>query len=92
MVLLVIDTQNLVVNPTLYAFDTFVHNIQTLIAAARANHIEVIYVRHEDEALIKGTQSHEIYDKFKPMPNEMIFDKKVNSAFKETLKRMSSNK
>lgn len=84
MVLLVIDTQNLVVTPNLYAFDTFVHHVKTLIATARTNHIEVIYVRHEDEALIKGTEGHEIYDAFKPMPDEMIFDKKVNSAFKET--------
>ncbi len=34
--------------------------------------------------LTKGTDGFEIYEKFQPMNDEKIFDKKVNSAFKET--------
>lgn len=87
MILLVVDTQKLITNKGLYAFDTFVSNVKTLISLARANQIEVIYVRHDDgpnEALTKGVEGFEIYDAFKPLDGEKIFDKTVNSAFKES--------
>jgi len=87
MVLLVVDTQKLIVNEKLYEFDKFVFNVKRLIHEARENNIEVIYVRHDDgagEELTKGADGFEIYEKFQPMENEKIFDKKVNSAFKGT--------
>lgn len=87
MVLLVVDTQRLIVNQNLYEFNKFVSNVKKIIHAARENNIEVIYVRHDDGAgteLTKGTDGFEIYEKFQPMENEKIFDKKVNSAFKGT--------
>ncbi len=87
MVLLVIDTQKLITNENLYAFDKFVANVEKLIQVARINNIEVIYVRHDDgigNELTKGNIGFEIYEKFKPRPTEKIFDKEVNSAFKET--------
>ncbi len=46
MILLVVDTQNLIMNDDLYQFQTFVYRIKTLIKEARNNDIEVIYVRH----------------------------------------------
>jgi len=87
MVLLVIDVQKLIVTEKLYKFDLFVSNIKKLICAARKNKIEVIYVRHDDgegSELTKGTDEFEIYDEFKPFPKEKIFDKSVNSAFRDT--------
>lgn len=87
MVLLVVDTQNLIMNNELYKFQVLVHRIRTLIEKARNNHIEVIYVRHDDgvgQELTKGTQGYEIYEDFRPMPDERVFDKDVNSAFKGT--------
>jgi len=87
MVLLVIDVQKLIVTESLYKFDLFVSNIKKLICAARKNKIEVIYVRHDDgegSELTKGTDEFEIYDEFKPFPKEKIFDKSVNSAFRDT--------
>jgi len=87
MVLLVVDTQKLIVNSKLYEFDKFVSNVKRLIHEAREKSIEVVYVRHDDGAgteLTKGTEGFEIYESFQPMENEKIFDKKVNSAFKET--------
>ena len=48
MVLLVVDTQNLIMNNDLYEFQTLVYRIKTLIKEARNNNIEVIYVRHDD--------------------------------------------
>ena len=45
MVLLVVDTQNLITNSDLYNFNAFENAVKMLIAAARENHVEVIYVR-----------------------------------------------
>ena len=87
MVLLVVDTQNLITTRELYNFEVFEHTVKTLIAAARENDVEVIYVRHDDgagAALTKGTPGFEIYEGFSPLPGEKIFDKTVNSAFKGT--------
>lgn len=87
MVLLVIDTQKLITNEKLYEFERSTGNVQKLIREARKNHIEVIYVRHDDgpeSELTKGTEGFEIYEKFKPLDGEKIFDKEVNSAFKGT--------
>lgn len=87
MVLLVIDTQKLITNENLYNFDLFVSNVEKIIHTARQNNIEVIYVRHDDgpnEELTKGTEGFEIYEKFQPKGQEKIFDKHVNSAFKES--------
>ena len=87
MVLLVVDTQKLITNEKLYNFNEFVENVQSLINTARENNIEVIYVRHDDGEeceLTKGKDGFEIYEKFKPINGEKIFDKTVNSAFKES--------
>lgn len=87
MVLLVVDTQKLITNDRLYMFDRFVSNVKELIAAARENSVEVIFVRHDDgegSALSKGTDGFEIYDGFKPLGGEKIFDKAVNSPFRQT--------
>ena len=87
MVLLVVDTQKLITGQELYKFEVFEQNVKTLISAARENGIEVIFVRHDDGAgaeLTKGTPGFEIYEGFKPLQGEKIFDKTVNSAFKGT--------
>lgn len=87
MVLLVVDTQKLITNEGLYEFNTFVSNVKKIIHEARTNNIEVIYVRHDDgigNELTEGNDGFEIYEEFKPMNHEKIFDKKVNSAFKNT--------
>lgn len=87
MVLLIVDAQKEIVNERLYAFDAFVANVKTLIKAARENGVEVIYVRHDDGEgcdLHKGSEGFEIYEEFKPLDGEKIFDKTVNSAFNGT--------
>ena len=87
MVLLVVDTQKLITNSDLYNFSAFENAVKTLIAAARENNVEVIYVRHDDgngTELTKGTEGFEIYEGFEPKQGEKIFDKTVNSSFKDT--------
>lgn len=87
MVLLVVDAQNAIMNEKLYQFEKFTANVKLLIKTARNNKIEVIYVRHDDGPgceLTKGQEGFEIYDEFRPINGEQIFDKNVNSAFKGT--------
>lgn len=87
MVLLVVDTQKLITTPDLYNFNVFEDVVKTLIAAARENKIEVIYVRHDDGVgaeLTKGTPGFDIYEGFGPQPGKKIFDKTVNSSFMGT--------
>ncbi|WP_024859895.1 isochorismatase family protein [Ruminococcus flavefaciens] len=85
--LLVIDAQELITNDRLYAFDLFTENVRTLIAEARKNGVEVIYVRHDDgegKPLSKGNDGFDIYSGFAPESGEHIFDKYVNSPFRDS--------
>lgn len=87
MVLLVIDAQKAITNEKLYKFETFVSNVKMLIKNARDNNVEVIYVRHDDgpdSVLAKGNEGFDIYEGFKPDNAEKIFDKSVNSPFKDS--------
>lgn len=87
MVLLVIDAQEQITNESLYNFKGFVDTVRMLIAAARKRGVEVIYVRHDDGAapgLVKGTAGFDVYSGFAPESGERIYDKTVNSAFRDT--------
>lgn len=87
MVLLVVDTQKLITNENLYKFGEFKSNVKSLIVAARENDIEVIFVRQDDgvgNELTKGNECFEIFEEFQPTDKELIFDKTVNSSFKDT--------
>ncbi|MBO5522845.1 MAG: cysteine hydrolase [Roseburia sp.] len=84
MVLLVVDTQKGITDERLFEFEKVKNNIKILIAEARKNHVEVVYVRHDDgpgSGFSVGDDEFEIFDEFAPMKGERIFDKKVNSAF-----------
>lgn len=87
MVLLVVDTQKLITNSSLFQFELFEARVKALISACRNNNVEVIFVRHDDGAgceLSKGNEGFEIYEGFVPAMGEMIFDKFVNSPFRNT--------
>ena len=87
MVLLVVDAQELITTDKLYMADRFIANVKQLIGEARANGVEVIYVRHDDGEgceLTKGKAGYEIYSGFAPAKGEKIFDKRVNSPFRDT--------
>ncbi len=88
MVLLIVDTQKLIMDSHLYNFESFKSNIKLLISNAREKGMEVVYVRHYDApgegALAKDQDGFQIYDEFKPQADEKIFDKDVNSAFKNS--------
>lgn len=83
MVLLVIDTQKGITDERLYEFERFKSNICLLISEARANGVEVVYVRHDDgpgTGFSVGDEEFEIYEEFAPAGDERVFDKTVNSA------------
>lgn len=87
MVLLVIDAQKEITNERLYKFHEFVFTVKLLIEASRENGVEVIFVRHDDGAgtpMTKGLDGFELYEEFAPERDEKIFDKRVNSPFKDT--------
>ena len=84
MVLLVVDTQKGCFDERLYAFETVRNNIKQLIATARENNIEVVYVQHDDgpgTELDRSSDNYEIYEEFAPRSGERCFEKNVNSAF-----------
>ncbi len=84
MKLLVIDVQKGITDDRLYNFKEFEKNIITLIDMARENAIEVIYVQHDDGSgtgFSVGDEEYEIYDKIKPLEQEKIYRKTVNSCF-----------
>ncbi len=85
MVLLVIDTQDMIMTEQLYEFDRFVKNVNQLITTARQKGAEIVFVRHDDGVeLTKGVEGFDIYRQFAPLDNEKIFDKNYNSAFRNT--------
>lgn len=87
MVLLLVDAQKEITNERLYKFHEFVSTVKLLIEAARENGVEVIFVRHDDGAgtpMTRGADGFELYEEFAPEGDEKIFDKRVNSPFKDT--------
>lgn len=69
MVLLVVDCQKALVTDHLLRSKLFIQNVKDMIAAARKNHVEVIYVIHDDgegHELSHGMPGFEIYDEFRP--------------------------
>lgn len=98
MILAIVDVQEMVIVKELYAYHTFVDHCKKLLQTARENGMEVVFVRHDDGyELTKGVEGFEIFEAFSPLPGERIFDKHVNSAFKESgllsyLKEKGENK
>ncbi len=87
MTLLIVDAQKLIANEKLHRFDEWLSNTQVLIRTARTHNIEVVFVRHDDgegEALTKGADGFEIHEALAPAEHEKIFDKTVNSPFRDT--------
>ena len=86
-VLLVIDAQELITTKKLYAFDKYMENVRKLISEARKSGTEVIYVRHDDgqgKPLSKGNDGFDVCSEFAPQEGERIFDKYVNSPFRDS--------
>lgn len=85
--LIVIDMQTALVEEHPYNEAVVIQNIKNLLQACRARKIPVIYVQHDGGAgdeLEHGSGGWKIYEKFMPLPDEKIFEKQYNSAFRNT--------
>jgi len=84
--LLIIDVQTAIMDEKPHNSELLINTITDLSSACREKNIEVIYVRHDgvDDELAMGSDGWEIYDHIKPIKQEKIFDKRFNSAFKNT--------
>lgn len=86
-VLLVVDVQKLITNDRLCFFDRFKENLRSLIAEARKWGTEIVFIRHDDgeeQPLSKGNDGYDIHEDFAPEAGEKVFDKYVNSPFRDT--------
>lgn len=84
MVLLVIDIQKGIANHRLYNFEDFISNTKKIIAAARENNIEIIYVQHDDgpgTGFSVGDADFEIADQVAPEKSDKVYIKVINSCF-----------
>lgn len=85
-VLLVIDTQQALLEMGAYRGAEMIEAIGMLLAAARTNGHEVIYVRHNEEntPFTPHTRGWQIVDQVAPQAGEKIVDKWFSSAFRGT--------
>jgi nicotinamidase-related amidase len=82
--LLVIDVQNGVV-ANAWDRDGVLDRLATLIDRARMNDVPVVYVQHEDEELVPGTEPWQIHERIAPRDGEPVVAKRYGDAFVETI-------
>lgn len=84
MKLIVIDMQKALLVEELYDLKGLLENVTKLIAAARENGREVIFVKHDAGAgtgFSAGDEGFEIADEAAPREGEKLFVKTINSCF-----------
>ncbi len=86
-VLLVVDIQTVIMEEHPYNEVNFLEGVMKMIAYARAKGMEVIYVRHNDgpgSNMEYGSREWQIYNEITPLETDKIFEKRYNSAFRQT--------
>jgi nicotinamidase-related amidase len=81
--LVVIDVQNGVVAGA-YDRDGVIERIAGLIAKARAESVPVIWVQHEDEELVRGSDAWRIVEAIAPSEGDTVVAKRFNDSFADT--------
>ncbi|MFF3913407.1 cysteine hydrolase family protein [Streptomyces sp. NPDC001852] len=82
--LLVIDVQNGVMAPSSPNREAVIANIGTLIDRARAAEVPVIWVQHQDEELVPGTESWAYVPQLKRHHDEPLVAKSYRDSFEDT--------
>ncbi|MEU6776300.1 isochorismatase family protein [Streptomyces sp. NPDC046759] len=82
--LVVVDVQNGVVVPNSPNREDVVANIATLVDKARAANVPVIWVQHQDEDLVPGTESWEYVAELKRLDSEPLVAKEYRDSFEGT--------
>ena len=94
-VLIIVDMQSALVEAEPYNRAVVVENIKTLLTACRKREIPIIYIQHDGGAgdeLEHGSIGWNIYQEIASLPNEKVFEKHYNSAFRGTGLREYLNK
>lgn len=81
--LLVVDVQNGVVAGA-HERDSVVANIAGLVEKARAERVPVVWVRHNDEGLARGSEEWAIVPELRPGDAEPLVEKSYGDSFEDT--------
>ena len=84
MKLIVIDMQKALLVDDLYDLKGLSNKVAKLIKTARDSGVEVIFVKHDagqGSGFSNGDEGFEIPRRFKPLDNEKVFVKTINSSF-----------
>ncbi|MEU2712577.1 cysteine hydrolase family protein [Streptomyces sp. NPDC007205] len=82
--LLVIDMQNGVMAPSSPNRAAVIANVNTLIDKARAADAPVVWIQHEDEELVHGTEAWEYVPELKRLDSEPLVAKNYRDSFEDT--------
>ena len=81
--LLVVDVQNGVVEGA-HERDSVVANVGSLVEKARREQVPVVWVRHSDEGLVKGSDEWQIVPELVPEGAESLVEKNYGDSFEDT--------
>lgn len=81
--LLVVDVQRDVVGQAFEA-ERVVSNIAALVDKARAEQVPVIWVQHEDDSMVSGSDGWQIVDELRPIDEEPLVAKRYGDSFEAT--------
>ncbi len=85
--LMIVDMQTALVEAEPYNRVAVIENIKALLDTSRKKGLPVIYIQHDGgtgDELEHGSIGWTIYKDIAPMPDEKIFEKQYNSAFRKT--------
>ena len=85
--LMIVDMQTALVETEPYNRAAVIENIKALLDACRKKELPIIYIQHDGgtgDELEHGSIGWTIYKDIAPMPDEKIFEKEYNSAFRKT--------
>ena len=81
--LLVVDVQNGVVGGA-HQRDEVVANIRTLVEQARAKHVPVVWVQHQSDELVEGSEGWQYVPELDIDPSEPVVHKCYGDSFEDT--------
>ena len=81
--LLVVDVQNGVVEGA-HERDAVVANVASLVEKARRERVPVVWVRHSDDQLARGSDEWQIVPELTPADAEPLVEKHYGDAFEDT--------
>lgn len=82
--LLVVDVQNGVVEQA-HERDSVIANISELVDRARRERVPVVWVQHDDDGLVKGTDAWQIVGELTPAGAEPLVQKHYGDSFEDTI-------